>query len=90
YEGFGFPPLEAMASGVAVITSDCSSFPEVAGDSAMMVNPYNSGQLAWSMGEILSDKNLREKMIKKGLACAEKFSWEKCARETLEVFENIK
>ncbi|MBU4338625.1 glycosyltransferase family 4 protein [Patescibacteria group bacterium] len=89
YEGFGFPPLEAMASGVAVITSDCSSFPEVAGDSAMMVNPYNSGQLAWSMGEILSDKNLREKMIKKGLACAEKFSWEKCARETLELFEKV-
>lgn len=89
YEGFGFPPLEAMASDVAVITSDCSSLPEVVGDSAIMVNPYNSGQLARAMEEVLSDEKLREKMILKGRKQAKKFSWDKCARETLEVFELV-
>lgn len=89
YEGFGFPPLEAMVAGVPVITSDCSSFPEVVGDSAIMVNPYNSGQLAWAMGEILSNNGLKEKMIKKGRNCVKKFSWEKCARQTLEVFDEV-
>lgn len=89
YEGFGFPPLEAMAQGVPVITSDCSSFPEVVGDAAIMVNPYSSTQLAEAMAEILFNNELREKLIKKGLLRAKKFSWEKCARETLEVFENM-
>lgn len=89
YEGFGFPPLEAMASGVSVITSDCSSLPEVVGDSAIIVNPYNSGQLAWAMEEALGNENLREKMILKGREQAKKFSWDKCARETLEVFESV-
>lgn len=90
YEGFGFPPLEAMVAGVPVITSDCSSFPEVVGDSALMVNPYNSGQLAWAMGEILFDIELRKKMIKKGRDRVMKFSWEKCAKETLGVLERVK
>lgn len=90
YEGFGFPPLEAMASDVAVITSDRSSLPEVVGDSAIMVNPYNSGQLARAMEEALGNENLRERMILKGREQAKKFSWDKCARETLEIFESMK
>ncbi|MDP3057381.1 MAG: glycosyltransferase family 1 protein [bacterium] len=89
YEGFGFPPLEAMASDVPVITSDCSSLPEVVGVSAIMVNPYNSGQLARAMEEVLGNEKLREKMILKGREQAKKFSWNKCARETLEIFESV-
>lgn len=89
YEGFGFPPLEAMANGVPAIVSDCSSFPEVAGDSAIMINPYNTGMLAWAMREVLSNEEMRKKMIDKGYDQVKKFSWEKCARETLEVFEEI-
>ncbi|MDD5344538.1 MAG: glycosyltransferase family 1 protein [Smithella sp.] len=90
YEGFGFPPLEAMVQGVPVITSDCSSFPEVVGNAAIMVNPYNYGQLANAIGEILSDNSLRDKLIEKGRKQTEKFSWEKSARETLELFERVK
>jgi glycosyltransferase involved in cell wall biosynthesis len=89
YEGFGFPPLEAMAAGTPVITSDCSSLPEVAGGAAIMVNPYNIGQLARAIKEVLANDELQKKMIKKGYEQAEKFSWEKCARETLAVFENL-
>ncbi len=89
YEGFGFPPLEAMENGVAVITSDCSSFPEVAGDAAIMVNPYNSNQLTWAMEEVLGNQELRGKMIAKGYEQVKKFSWDKCARETLETLEGV-
>lgn len=89
YEGFGFPPLEAMSAGTPVITSDCSSLPEVAGQAALIVNPYNISQLAWAMKEVLTNKELAEKMIEKGYEQAQKFSWEKCARETLKVFEEI-
>lgn len=87
YEGFGFPPIEAMAVGTPVIISDCSSLPEVAGEAGLMVNPYNISRLAWAMGEVLSNEELRESMIKKGYEQVKKFSWEKCARETLEVLE---
>lgn len=87
YEGFGFPPLEAMSAGIPVIASNCSSLPEAVGDAALMVNPYNIGETAWAMNEVLSNNNLRDKMIKKGYEQVKKFSWEKCARETLEVFE---
>lgn len=87
YEGFGFPPLEAMAAGAPVIISDCSSLPEVTGGAAIMVNPCNISQLALAMKEVLINNDLREKMIKQGYARAKKFSWAKCARETLQVFE---
>jgi len=89
YEGFGFPPLEAMAQGAPVITSDCSSLPEVAGHAGMLVNPYNTGQLAWAMEEILNNDQLRKKMIAQGREQVKKFSWAECARKTLAVFEEI-
>jgi len=89
YEGFGFPPLEAMASGAPTVTSNCSSLPEVAEGAGLMVNPNNISQIAWAINEILSDDDLRKKMIAKGYEQVKKFSWEKCAREMLEIFEAV-
>jgi glycosyltransferase involved in cell wall biosynthesis len=84
FEGFGFPPLEAMACGVPAITSFTSSFPEVVGNAALMVDPYNFEEIAWAINEVLTDNNLRQDLIKDGLAQAKGFSWDKCAQETLE------
>jgi glycosyltransferase involved in cell wall biosynthesis len=85
YEGFGFPPLEAMACQTPVITSNFSSIPEAVGDAAIMVNPYNLDELATAMKLVLLDKNLQNLMIEKGLKQVKKFSWQKCAEETLKV-----
>ena len=81
YEGFGFPVLEAMASGVPVITSNRSSLPEVAGDVAYLTNPHNVSEIANAMRLILSDEKLRNILIERGKKQAEKFSWEKTAGE---------
>jgi len=84
FEGFGFPPLEAMACGIPVICSNTSSFPETVGDSALMVDPYNLGEIAWAMEEILTDGELKGDLIKDGLNRVKNFSWDKSAKETLE------
>jgi glycosyltransferase involved in cell wall biosynthesis len=84
YEGFGFPPLEAMACGTPVITSNFSSLPEAVGDAAIMINPYNSDELSSAMQMVLNDDKLKNILIKKGFEQAKKFSWQKCARETLD------
>lgn len=89
YEGFGFPPLEAIACGVPTITSNFSSLPEVVGEGAILVDPYNIDELALIMEEVLADSGLREKLKQRGRAQAAKFSWEKCARETLDNLEHI-
>ena len=89
YAGFGLPPLEAMACGCPVITSNTSSLPEVVGDAGIMVDPNNVDELAKQMERVLTDEKLRKEMIKKGLKQAKKFSWEKCARETLKVYEEV-
>jgi glycosyltransferase involved in cell wall biosynthesis len=86
FEGFGLPPLEAMACGTPVITSNTSSLPEVVGNAGIMVDPYDVDRLADAMYEVLSNVGLREDMIKRGLEKAKMFSWDKCARETLKVF----
>jgi len=83
FEGFGFPPLEAMACGVPVITSNNSSLPEVVGDAALMINPFDVDELAWAMEEILSDDGLRQELIARGLERVKLFPWDKCANETL-------
>jgi glycosyltransferase involved in cell wall biosynthesis len=89
YEGFGLPPLESMACGTPVITSNTSSLPEVVGDAGIMIDPHNVNGLADAMHEVLTNDGLREDMIKKGLERAKMFSWEKCARETLKVYEEV-
>ncbi len=89
YEGFGLPPLEAMACGTPVITSNTSSLPEVVGDAGIMVDPYDVEGLADAIHEVLTNDGLREDMIKKGLERAKMFSWERCARETIKVYEEI-
>lgn len=85
FEGFGFPPLEAMAAGVPVITSRISSLPEVAGDAALLVDPYNIKEMAEAMRNLFLDEKLRESYIKKGLERVKRFSWRKSAEETLKV-----
>jgi glycosyltransferase involved in cell wall biosynthesis len=89
YEGFGLPPLEAMACGTPVITSNTSSLPEVIGDAGIMVDPSDIDGLVDVMRKVLSNDGLREDMVKKGLKRAKMFSWEKAAKETLEVYEEV-
>lgn len=90
YEGFGFVPLEAMALGVPVVTSQVSSIPEVVRDAALMVNPHSIEDLAFALGEVSQNQVLRQQLIAKGLARANVFSWEKTAQKTLEVFNGLR
>jgi glycosyltransferase involved in cell wall biosynthesis len=89
YEGFGLPPLEAMASGTPVIASSASSLPEVVGSAAMLVNPENVFDIARGITEVLLNHELRQEMIVKGRRQAARFSWEKTAREVLEVYRDL-
>ncbi|KKQ95699.1 MAG: Glycosyl transferase group 1 [Candidatus Woesebacteria bacterium GW2011_GWB1_43_14] len=83
YEGFGLPILEAFAIGTPVVTSSISSMPEIAGDAAILVNPKMDSSIAGGIKRALGD---REKLVKKGLSRVKEFSWEKTARETLNVY----
>ena len=86
YEGFGLPPLEAMACGTPVVASNVSSLPEVVGDSAVQVNPENVFEIARGIKEVLLDDDLRATLIRCGLDQARRFSWERTAREVLEIY----
>src|SRR3989338_247190 len=85
FEGFGFPPLEAMACGTPVVASNNSSLPEVVGDAGFLIDPYNVSDIASAIKSLLDDRNLRGNLIQKGLARSQQFSWQKCAEKTLEV-----
>jgi glycosyltransferase involved in cell wall biosynthesis len=89
YEGFGLPVLEAMACGVPVITSNVSAMPEIAGDSALLIDPRSCEELAQAMCRALQDNELRRAMSQKGIERSKFFSWEKTARETLKVYEEV-
>jgi len=89
YEGFGLPPLEAMACGCPVVTSNTSSLPEVVGKAGIMVDPYNTDALAQAMRQVLTDAKLRDDMVSKGLEQAKRFSWKETARKTQEVYNKV-
>jgi glycosyltransferase involved in cell wall biosynthesis/ubiquinone/menaquinone biosynthesis C-methylase UbiE len=89
YEGFGLPPLEAMACGAPVITSNTSALPEVVGDAAILIDPHNSEELCQAMKAVLSDGDLRLKMRQQSLKRARFFSWERVAQETLAVYQEV-
>lgn len=89
WEGFGFPVLEAIACGTPVITSNLSSLPEVAGDAAIFINPYNVAEITAAMKTLADDSQTRSQLRRRGLARATQFSWEKTGRETAGVLERF-
>jgi glycosyltransferase involved in cell wall biosynthesis len=89
WEGFGLPVLEAMACGTPVITSNLSSLPEVAGDAALLVNPYETREIAEAMEAIATDSKLRSQLRGLGLKRASQFSWAKTGQATVEVLQTF-
>jgi glycosyltransferase involved in cell wall biosynthesis len=87
YEGFGLPPLEAMACGAPVVTSDVSSLPEVVGDAAVLVNPENVFDIVRGIRDVLLDEPLRAGLIQRGREQASRFSWSRTARQVLEIYQ---
>jgi len=89
YEGFGLPPLEAMAHGTPVLTSNTSSIPEVVDDAAMLVNPENVFEMMRALRRVLLDPSLREKLKQRGYNQAKKFSWDASAAKILRIYEDV-
>ena len=89
YEGFGLPPLEAMACGTPVICSSASSLPEVVGDGGLLFEPTDARALASAITRVLGDERLRAQLRARGIAQARKFTWEQAARETLQVYQDV-
>lgn len=88
-EGFGIPIIEAMACGCPVITSAIEPMAGITGDAGLLVDPYNSGEIAEAMRKVLTDECLREELIKKGLRQVKKFSWERAAEKTLGIYKQL-
>jgi glycosyltransferase involved in cell wall biosynthesis len=89
YEGFGLPPLEAMASGTPVVTSNVSSLPEVAGDAAVLVDPYDPRAIADGIYQVLTDETVRRDLRRKGIARARQFSWEQSVRRIHDIYRQV-
>jgi glycosyltransferase involved in cell wall biosynthesis len=88
FEGFGLPPLEAMACGVPTVVSHKSSLPEVVGDSAIMIDPQNVDELSFAIKEILENQELNNYLRKRGVERAKRFNWDKASGEFLKSFKN--
>jgi glycosyltransferase involved in cell wall biosynthesis len=89
YEGFGLPPLEAMATGTPVVASNVGSLLEVLGDAALLANPENVFEIARAIQDALLDEDLRADLIAKGKAQAARYSWDRTARDVLEVYREV-
>jgi glycosyltransferase involved in cell wall biosynthesis len=89
YEGFGLPPLEAMACGAPVVCSNAASLPEVVDDAALMVDPHNVEQLSEAMRRVLASRGLQDDLRARGLGQAKRFTWERTARETIAVYREV-
>ncbi len=89
YEGFGLPPLEAMASGTPVVTSDVSSLPEIVGDAALLIDPHQPEAIADAMRRLLTDHELRAELGARGLVRAREFSWERSVRRVREIYSEV-
>ena len=89
YEGFGWPPLEAMACGIPVVCSDRGSLKETAGDCAWIIDPDKRGELAQVVRRLLVDPAATHEMVERGRSHVSQFTWERCARQTYEVYERV-
>ena len=89
YEGFGLPPLEAMACGCPVIASNTSSLPEVVGNAGILIDPHDFDALAEEMYQILTNNDLKQELSKKSVNRAKLFSWKNTARETWKVYDEV-
>lgn len=87
FEGFGFPVIEAMATGTPVVASNVTSIPEIAGNAALLVNPKNPLQMAAALSKIIHNQGLKKSLILKGRVRSKIFTWEKCGRKTLEIIK---
>jgi glycosyltransferase involved in cell wall biosynthesis len=89
YEGFGFPVVQAMAAGVAVVASNNSCLPEIAGDAALLVDPRSAAEIAAALNRLLESESERAGLARRGRTRAERYRWEKCAAESLEFFHHV-
>lgn len=89
YEGFGFPPLEAMSNGCPVVASNVSSIPEVVGEAGLLVEPTSASQVADAMHRLLTDEPLANRLRQRGREQARSFSWQRCAEETMAVYQSV-
>ncbi len=89
YEGFGLPPLEAMACGCPVIAANVASLPEICGDAACYVDPYDEKELAEKIISVLFNKHLKKELIEKGFKRTRLFKWEESAKQHIELFKEV-
>ena len=89
YEGFGLPPLEAMSHSCPVVSSNQASLPEVIGDAALYFDPYNQADMLSKLEFLFENEDYRQQLIARGLKRVNVFSWQKCARQTLEIYRKI-
>jgi glycosyltransferase involved in cell wall biosynthesis len=89
YEGFGLPPLEAMACGTPVVTSNASSMPEVVGEAAFLVDPYDADSIADGMRQVLTNAGLRATLVERGFERAKMYSWERSVRRIREIYSEV-
>jgi glycosyltransferase involved in cell wall biosynthesis len=89
YEGFGLPPLEAMACGTPVVTSNVSSLPEVVGDAAFLIDPYDPESIADGMRQVLTNEELRQTLRARGFLQVRRYSWEASVQRVREIYAEV-